>query len=141
MISSDPTESITLHEYDDGFVDDTYLFCNAIENLRNTLQCDAQKWESLLFAAGGKLELSKCFYYQMEWKFDKEGKAHIKTLEELEEGPLRITDSETKQRHIIKSYNCNQPHKTLGVWLALDGNNKKQKERRRKEGASLYSFF
>jgi hypothetical protein len=30
-------------------------------------------WNDLLDASGGTLELSKCFYYILSWKFDKKG--------------------------------------------------------------------
>jgi hypothetical protein len=40
----------------------------------NVKQSDMQLWASLLEAMGGKLELSKCFYYILSWKFDHNGK-------------------------------------------------------------------
>ena len=48
------------------------------------LQHDAQEWEQLLAATGGKLELSKCFYYILQWKFDEEGRLSCASKEELE---------------------------------------------------------
>jgi hypothetical protein len=32
-------------------------------------------WKDMIEASGGKLELSKCFYYILSWKFDEEGNA------------------------------------------------------------------
>jgi hypothetical protein len=31
-------------------------------------------WEGLLSATGGELQLSKCFYYVLSWKWDKYGR-------------------------------------------------------------------
>ena len=36
-------------------------------------QQTAQWWEQLLHATGGKLQLTKCFYYPMIWQYDAEG--------------------------------------------------------------------
>lgn len=60
----------------DGYVDDTSLFTNLptvveddIQGVATSLQNDMRSWASLLEASGGQLELSKCFYYILAWKF------------------------------------------------------------------------
>jgi hypothetical protein len=128
MITSDPTQEITITEYIDGFVDDTYMFSNCIENLRQSITDNATLWERLLYTSGGKLEMSKCFFYQMEWCFSSEGKARIKTLDEVGREPIMIRDSNTGILHPIKPRACETAHKTLGCWKTLEGNQSQQKD-------------
>jgi hypothetical protein len=60
-----------------GFVDDTSIFANLefgnnnLVELLDKIQADGQLWECLLHTTGGELELSKCFYYILSWKWDK----------------------------------------------------------------------
>jgi len=52
-------------------------------------------WEELLHATGGRLELDKCFKYIL--KFDKEGKARLATLPELQQyNNIVLRQSETQ---------------------------------------------
>jgi hypothetical protein len=64
----------------EAFMDGTDVAINDTGNpqnlteLANNLQADAQHWEKLLFTSGGKLELSKCFFYNiMHWEFTDDG--------------------------------------------------------------------
>jgi hypothetical protein len=69
ITNADLTEK--LQEWIDGYVDDTSIFTNIDETneistahrIAQQLQSDASIWEQLLSATGGKLELTKCFYY------------------------------------------------------------------------------
>jgi hypothetical protein len=74
------TEKIT--QWIDGYVDDTFIFTSIQEKkgktidpaiLAKQLQQNTQEWEILLAATGGKLELSKCFYYILCWDSVAEG--------------------------------------------------------------------
>ena len=66
----------------DGFVDDTTQVANQypaptdIPKLIAEVQKSAQWWEELLVATGGKLELSKCFFYLLQWVMDDKGQHH-----------------------------------------------------------------
>lgn len=72
MTLNDVIGKRTLRQLIEGFVDDTSLFTNLlrtsidrndIELLTTRLQHDMIAWKELLEASGGKLELTKCFYY------------------------------------------------------------------------------
>jgi hypothetical protein len=82
----------------------------------------AQLWEQLLNLTGGKLELSKCFYYPIVWNFDSEGAAFLKPPNELP-STISLQDSESKQRFHISSKPCDKAHRTLGVMEQPDGQN------------------
>ena len=72
-----------------GFVDDTTHWVNNFaqalqghytqHSMHEDIQITAQWWEQLLHATGGKLELPKCFYYNITWKFNSEGEAKLST--------------------------------------------------------------
>jgi hypothetical protein len=83
-------------------------------------QMAAQWWESLLTATGGKLELSKCFFYLMYWVFNKEGEPRLLEPEELPY-PIEIVDSVTKEMIRIETRSCTKAHKTLGVMESPNG--------------------
>lgn len=85
----------SIRQWIDGFVDDTSLFVNLakigsdpndIRSLQLHMQQDLITWMELLEASGGKLELSKCFYYILSWKFDDEGVATPTTIKEQRQG-------------------------------------------------------
>jgi hypothetical protein len=77
MTNSEITEN--LQKWIDGYVDDTLIFTSIDEKekvptaqtIALQLQQDACIWERLLAATGGKQELTKCFYYIPQWKFDE----------------------------------------------------------------------
>jgi hypothetical protein len=76
MTNIKQTEKIT--QWIDGYVDDTSIITTIQEKkgksidpviLAAQLQRNTQEWEILLAATGGKLELTKCFYYIPCWPF------------------------------------------------------------------------
>lgn len=113
-----------------GFVDDITHWCadNTLTSseILDEMQKTAQKWEQLLTATGGKLELTKCFFYLITWIFDKEGVASINTNITPS---ITIEDSATHQSITIKHKKCNVPHKSLGVLESPIFSNKNEYER------------
>ena len=75
----DPWRQSVVKRSIDGFVDDTTQVANQfpqpadIPKLVSEVQRSAQWWEELLVATGGKLELSKCFFYLLELAGDDKG--------------------------------------------------------------------
>lgn len=123
-------DNCTLQEWINGFVDDTSLFCNIKSNnrneLRNQLHHDMVIWQELLEASGGKLELSKCFYYILHWNFNEHGDAIPMTKSDqlLQTTPITIIDSNTKLPVVIQQKEASKSHKTLGCMKSMDGNEK-----------------
>jgi endonuclease/exonuclease/phosphatase family metal-dependent hydrolase len=80
-----PSQTESHQRTGDGFVDDvanvfncglaTMLSDDTItpEDISAGMQFEAQTWERLLWATGGALELSKCFYYILFYDFRKNG--------------------------------------------------------------------
>jgi hypothetical protein len=123
ITNADVTEK--LQEWIDGYVDDTSIFTNIDEtneiptaqSIAQQLQSDASIWERLLSATGGKLELTKCFYYILQWEFDNEGVPSHMSKQDLEDSGVKIQIQETRkdQPTEIKHFDCDEAHRTLGV--------------------------
>lgn len=64
---------------------------------------DSTIWTNLLSATGGKLELAKCFYYILSWKFSAQGDAIPETIEDQETmtNLITVTDKINKESGII----------------------------------------
>ena len=130
--------TIKIKQWIDGFVDDTSIFTNQDSNnnedpntLAHALQQDASAWNALLAATGGKLELSKCFFYILHWTFDEEGNPHPMTKTELEAHGVSISIKETGQESAttIKHLDCKTAHRTLGLYKSPTGDQTEQLEK------------
>jgi hypothetical protein len=92
-------------EWIDGFVDDNSLFTNLkfgkkdLEELLAKAKEDAQLWEGLLSATGGELELKKCFYYVLSWKWDNNGNPIPENIkdQQLDALEVKMTNSNTSK--------------------------------------------
>jgi hypothetical protein len=120
----------TLRQLVDGFVDDMSLFanllgtiieCNDIEQLTSRLKYDMIAWKEVLEASGGKLELTKCFYYILTWKFDNKGNPIATTVTEQRESTqqISITDTFTNDTITIQQKEVGEAHKTLGCFKCI----------------------
>jgi hypothetical protein len=136
IANMDKTNEIT--QWIDGYVDDTSIFTSITEtndrepikptDLAEQLQKNTQEWEILLAATGGKLELTKCFYYILCWKFDEEGKPRPTTKAELDQDGVSISIQESGEasKTIIQHLDCSTAHKTLGLQKTPIGNQDEQ---------------
>jgi hypothetical protein len=129
MTMADVKTLETIQQWIEGFVDDTSLFANTVPftdslpDLKTNLATDMQLWASLLEATGGKLELSKCFYYIMSWKFDHNGKPIPMNIREQSESISPITVKASKSAKVIeiRQLEVETSHRTLGVWKTMVG--------------------
>jgi hypothetical protein len=73
-------------------------------------------WKELLEASGGKLELTKCFYYILTWKFDSKGNPTPTTITKQRQVTNRISVPDTFSNSIIQiqQREIDEAHKTLG---------------------------
>ena len=131
VIITDPENTITVQQSSTGFVDDiTHYNINILESLikpeqpqtlQETTLILAQWWENLLHSSGGKLELSKCFYYMFHWMFDLQGAATFSPKSTFPD-PIILIDSVTKEPTVIEHKPCSESHKTLGKMENPTGN-------------------
>ena len=103
-----------------GYVDDTSINISKSENeLRDEMQKAIQKWEELLFTMGGKLEISKCFYYHMKWEVDEDDRPRLAGTPQTK---IEINQSEDKKRIQIEQKSPHEASQVLGVMCAPDLN-------------------
>jgi hypothetical protein len=131
MTMVDITNNNKTIQWIEGFVDDTSLFSNTnfknnnIEELKEKLRHDSNYWAGVLSATGGKLELTKCFYYLLTWKWDKQGNPLPQSMQEqeLRSNTIGITNMEGETA-LIQQRDINTSHKTLGAYKSIIGDQK-----------------
>jgi hypothetical protein len=133
MYTVDDIEEI-IRQYLEGFVDDAANYTNNrnyddhdVNLLRHNLQEDGKKWAKLLEASGGKLEMTKTFYYLLSWEWDKYGNPTPQSIAQQPNNHIRINlrpDGEVPQ--YIEQRKVFNSHKTLGVFKTLCGNENDQ---------------
>ena len=111
-------------------VDDTDLIAttnnNDGEELKNKLQDVIDDWEAVAKTTGGALAPQKswCSIIQFDWN-----KSAWIYKDNTKEKSLEIsTVDKDGNRVTLPQLHCRQAKEMLGVWLAPDGNNKKQKQ-------------
>lgn len=86
------------------------------------LQKLAQEWERLLFSTGGALNLQKCFWFIMAWKWT-DSRASLHTQLTLP-GELLMTSGNDTSQIAIPCIEPTDSFRTLGVFLSPSGSNK-----------------
>jgi hypothetical protein len=133
-----PDKNFAVSQVASGFVDDithwnihmsrSLIEGDTTETINAETTTAAQWWEELLCTTGGKLELSKCFYYPIIWEFDHDGNATIQEPSQTN-ASIILKDSITKENIPIEAKSCNDAHKTLGVMACPQGNNSAEYQR------------
>jgi hypothetical protein len=133
---TNPTRSISHKRNSDGFVDDTTGYLGRlIKWLRNKpsiatvfqeLQNDAQIWERLLWTTGGLLELEKCRFYIVYWKFNANGIGSMMSKAEMQTPTMLLTEGDTGRLQKVDQLDLDDPFKTLGIHKTISGNQVKQ---------------
>ena len=109
-----------------GYVDDVTLGVSvpntqqqSEKNVHSHIRKMGQLWEKLLYITGGKLELSKCFWVPITWRWS--GGKPVMNTKPSRSGELYLTESESKQRCLIPKRKGTDVEKRLGVASACDG--------------------
>jgi hypothetical protein len=112
----------------EAFVDDTGLGTNNFTSENNhkdlilNLQRLAQTWEKLLFSTGGALNLSKCFWFSLSWRWTN-GHAKIHTALSAP-GQVQMTSEEDLETLLtIPRIEPTSSFQTLGVHISPLGSN------------------
>jgi hypothetical protein len=117
-----------------GFVDDSSCQTNDfeaspqpdLEDLIYKATVDAEIWATELFDSGGLLELIKCSYHLISFKFRSNGKPF---MVKGEVGPaIEIPDALTGEMIPIPRKSVEEEHKTLGHYKAPCGTLPKQRQ-------------
>ncbi len=109
-----------------GYVDDVTLFVSIDKNdpqtehyVNKKLKYMASKWEKILYLTGGKLELTKCFWLPITWRW-KNGDP-VLSSKTGRGSELRLRESESGEMVIIPRIKITLAEKRLGIRYSFDG--------------------
>ena len=104
------------------FVDDTDLVhsSDTSEHLIQELQHMLDHWEGGLRATGGAINASKSYWYAFDFHWDGK-KWRYTTVEEVP-GSLSTRTIDGNRRESLIRLEPSEARETLGLWIALDGN-------------------
>ena len=109
-----------------GYVDDVTLGLSVPRDQPQTehmiykhIQRMSQLWEHLLYITGGRLELSKCFWIPISWKWTA-GQPRLVSKKVLRRN-LLLRESESRDLIEIPRKTGKDTEKRLGVWSSCDG--------------------
>jgi hypothetical protein len=122
----DPTGTTSHQRTGDGFVDDVANVFNfgladmlaqdySPSDIATGMQSEAQVWEKLLWATGGTLNLSKCFYYVIAWDFHKNGTPILLNPEAMPAVDIHLTSGDDPTPRRIIHTDTSNAHRTLGA--------------------------
>ena len=132
MTFSSPTRKIISERSNDSFVDNTAIGLTAQplespEGITTRMNVLANKYDKYLNLSGGRLAVHKCLWYFLGYK-RRGDKIYPVTIKESPHLQVNITEAFSGKNIRIKRMDPSEAHKTLGVWLAIDGNSKKEVE-------------
>ncbi len=109
------------------FVDDTDLIATHaqgdMDNIQTKIQKSVTNCEGLLKATGGTLVPEKCFWYAIKFQWSNNKWTYMNQ----EQAPAKLmVQDKTGQLVTIPCLKPSKAQRTLGVQLALDGNNKEE---------------
>jgi hypothetical protein len=122
----DPTGTTSHQCTGDGFLDgvaNVFNFClsDMLTNeylpsgITTGMKSEAQVWEKLLWATGGTLNLSKCFYYVIAWDFHKNGTPILLNPSAMPDTHIHLTQGDNPMPQLITHTNSSDAHRTLGA--------------------------
>ena len=109
------------------FIDDTKKICNLPSNnslIEQSIK-NMQLHTNLVLSTGGTLALDKCKFYYVSYAFDNNGNPKIQPIQKSP-GAMQIKNNFTNESITIKRLEAHVAHRTLGYFIAPDGNTKKQ---------------
>ena len=125
-----------------GFVDDVTLGVTANleyegiereEDLIHNINMIATCWEKMLHTNGGRLELKKCFWILIAWRWNQ-GKPVMTTLDE-NQAEVKLIQSESNKEVVIQRKNVDEAPKVLGCLIQANGS--WEAEERRWQAAAM----
>lgn len=132
MKYTDPWSEIINERNADGYVDDCsngvsdaqYDEPLPLDELLRLAQQTAQTWERILFTIGQSLNLSKCFWQLIYWKWH-DGRPVMSPIAGSP-GLIALTKGKVPNYSVIQRHDYFVAKRMLGVRAALDGNYRKE---------------
>ena len=90
----------------------------------NKLTDTSQTWEQLLYTSGGKLEISKCAIFVLQWEFTPEEQHFL--IETPTTGSVKIVSSESSETFLVPQVKSTYSFKYLSIKSTLTGSQQPQ---------------
>jgi hypothetical protein len=87
------------------------------------LQILAQQWERLLFSTGGALNLQKCFWFMLSWRWYG-GRSRLDTTQTMPAEIKLTAGTQVDKPSVIQRIEPTDSYRTLGVHISPSGSNK-----------------
>ena len=132
-----------------GFVDDSNgqvnVFSeedsvNSLAEMHKRAQHNAQEWAKLLGATGGALELPKCSYHLLYWRFSIQGAPVLANCPH-EYRSIEVTDPHSSTPQVLEYLTPHSAHKTLGHYKEPAGTQITQFNQLKKKSDAITKFL
>jgi hypothetical protein len=146
---SNPDHTNSIHWTMVGFVDDSNGQVNNFHDLesmttwrtlRHKAIANATTWAHLLHATGGALELTKCSYHMLTWKFSMQGAPVLVNDDQLLR-ELPVQDPLTERVQHLEYLTPYQAHKTLGHYKEPAGTQSTQFTKLKDRSTQITKFL
>jgi len=98
----------------------------------------AQTWECLLWMTGGALNLNKCFWYYIGWKWTANGALEMKMISDTPCQHIQLTQGDNRTDKVtIECIEVSEGCCTLGVHLDPQGNDKTENKHQMEQAQEI----
>ena len=137
-----PQECVYTKQNGEAFVDDMTLWILMMTGTLTALVLRmtnmAQTWEQLLWTSGGALNLKKCYWFLVSWKWTKTGKPKMQMIAEMHGFEIRLMEGSDQTKTVkITRKEVTQGQQTLGTRLCPSGLDKMELAHRMEQGKEL----
>jgi hypothetical protein len=125
----------------EAFVDDTTLWTTSyattcIVTIIARAAVKAHAWARIIFVCGGWLNLKKCYWYAISWRFKPTGEAIMETISDNPNLKISITQKGQPPKD-IERVEITEGRQTLGARLCPVGTDDEEYDHRVNEGKKL----
>jgi hypothetical protein len=125
----------------EAFVDDTTLWTTSyattcIVTIVARAAVKAQAWARIIFVCGGWLNLKKCYWYAISWRFKPTGEAIMETISDNPNLKISISQKSQPPKD-IERVEITEGRQTLGARLCPLGTDDEEYDHRVNEGKKL----
>jgi len=139
---SSPNVRISTERSDEAYIDDTTLWILAMAGSMHLLlrqaEQQAQTWERLLWTTGGALNLKKCFWYYIDWKWTATGAPEMKMISNTPGQHIRLTQGDNRADKVsLERIEVSEGWRTLSMRLDPQGNDKMEYQYRMEQAQDI----
>ena len=141
-----PRAHVYVEQNGEANINDTTLWKLAMTGMIQALvlsMCEmAQTWERLLWVSGGGLNLKKCYWFAVSWKWTKTSEPSMEMIAATPDLKLRLTQGDDHASTLlITRVKVTEGTRTLGARLCPSGSDKAELNYHIKHGKKLWQYI